>query len=547
MKCTLISPNIVTQKGDFFGSGIPYMPFTLAYAAAQLREHGHTVFVIDAFGASPTSVTIRNGSFIQGLSCEQVVARITQDTDLIILSAERVISHDALLLIIDAIKKNTVLASVPLCIIENTQAVSAYSLQQVADAFFSCGVDYLLTGEPEERLLALIAALSHKGKEKNHALLQIDGLMFFDTEHKKHSFVDKKNYLSSLDSLPFPAWDLFPIENYWDLGYAHAPLTSQKYLPLLTSRGCPYPCGFCVVPSTNQRRWRFRSAKNVVDEMQFFFEKYSVSEFHLEDLNPTIQKQRMKDISSQILSRKLPITWKIGSGTKIETVDFETLTIMAQAGCTFVSFSPESGNPEMLKKMNKPFDHALALKLVAHMHTLSVTTQACFVLGYPEETAYDREMTYSYIADLAKAGCDEVALFLMAPVPGASTYAMYKETLEKEGKKISLQEMSFSPKWRSDYSFYKWMRFRAYILFTFVKFFYHPVKTLKQPIYFLTGKFQTKMEMTVYRLVKTYLSFLQNYFLSSSRLIVFWLILVFLSYYIVRALDVLHYLGISLW
>ena len=110
-----------------------------------------------------------------------------------------------------------------------------------------------------------------------------------------------------------PLDTLFPLENYWDLGYAHAPLTGKKYLPLLTSRGCPYPCGFCVVPSTNQRRWRFRSAENVVSEMQFFFNKYGVSEFHLEDLNPTIQKQRMKDISSEIISRNLILTWKIGS------------------------------------------------------------------------------------------------------------------------------------------------------------------------------------------------------------------------------------------
>jgi radical SAM superfamily enzyme YgiQ (UPF0313 family) len=56
--------------------------------------------------------------------------------------------------------------------------------------------------------------------------------------------------ISDLDSLPFPAWALFPLENYWNLRFAHGPQTTERYLPLLTSRGCPYPCKFCVAPTT---------------------------------------------------------------------------------------------------------------------------------------------------------------------------------------------------------------------------------------------------------------------------------------------------------
>ena len=79
---------------------------------------------------------------------------------------------------------------------------------------------------------------------------------------------DKIDFVSNLDDLSFPAWEDFPLENYWKLGYSHGPLSDKKYLPMLSSRGCPYPCNFCVVPKTNERKWRSRSPENVVKEFE---------------------------------------------------------------------------------------------------------------------------------------------------------------------------------------------------------------------------------------------------------------------------------------
>ncbi|MBU0461270.1 MAG: radical SAM protein, partial [Nanoarchaeota archaeon] len=93
-----------------------------------------------------------------------------------------------------------------------------------------------------------------------------------------------------LDKLEFTAWDLLPLANYWKLHYSHAPLSSKRYLPLLTSRGCPFGCRFCITSSANRGNWRSRSAKNVVDEIETFTKKFDVPEFHLEDLNPTVKK-----------------------------------------------------------------------------------------------------------------------------------------------------------------------------------------------------------------------------------------------------------------
>jgi radical SAM superfamily enzyme YgiQ (UPF0313 family) len=267
---------------------------------------------------------------------------------------------------------------------------------------------------------------------------------------------------------------------------------------------------------------------------------FGVEEFHLEDLNPTIDKKRMQNLAEEIIKKKLKIIWKIGSGTKIETVDEETLTIMAKSGCTFLSLSPETGSIELLKKMNKPFNHERALELVKHMNSLNMTTQACFVLGYPEETETDRALTYQYCKKLAKAGCDEIALFIMAPVPGASTYQNYKEKILQKNKQISLQDMSFSPKWREDYNLYKKFRLKTYVGFMVTKMFYHPLKTLQQPWNIICKKFKTKMEMTIFRIGKTYILQWKK---KKNILVLFWIIFIFTIYYLVRIIDILQYIN----
>ena len=71
MKITLIAPNIVTQKGDFFGSGVPYMPLTLAYLAGFLRHNNKEIQVIDSFGENPFCITKTDKHFVQGISIKK--------------------------------------------------------------------------------------------------------------------------------------------------------------------------------------------------------------------------------------------------------------------------------------------------------------------------------------------------------------------------------------------------------------------------------------------------------------------------------------------
>ena len=173
MKITLIAPNIVTQKADFFGSGIPYMPLTLAYLAGFLRQNNKEIQVIDSFGENPFCITKTDKHFVQGISIKKTVEKISKNTNYIVLSAERLVAHQSLIDIIEEIKSK--LKNKKIIVIENTQAVTAYSLRFVYENFFQAGADFVVLGEPEKRVNLLIDNLEKKVDKTHDRLFQSNG------------------------------------------------------------------------------------------------------------------------------------------------------------------------------------------------------------------------------------------------------------------------------------------------------------------------------------------------------------------------------------
>lgn len=488
MTIALINPNLVVQRNDPLTTGIVYLPIGLAYAAGALRAAGHDLAVIDAFGEQPAQAR-RVGEFLYlGLSPDAVAARVPPETRAIFIYAINLTNHDAAMAILRAVKQHR--PDTPVIILENTQAVTAYALAVVADTFYAQGADYILTGESDHLAPLLVTALRAGDQAALRGLAGVGGADFYNPPRQPLTTAE-------LDQLPFPAWDLFPLQNYWGLKHAHGPLTSARYLPLLTSRGCPYPCGFCVVPATNRQKWRPHSAERVVAEIAHAGERWNVREFHIEDLDPTISDERIRAICQLIVQRGLAVRWKIAAGTKVETIrDEGTIDWMARAGCEYISISPETGSPELLKAMRKPFDLAHAIRLVRRMNQVGIRSQACFVLGYPGETDPDRQLTWDLVRELTRQGVDEIALFIVTPVPGSSIHDQFSGY-------NSLSELNFTPTWRADYPELRRFRLQLYLAFLGWKLWFHPFKLLRQPVNFLRRRFETKMEMAPYRALVT--------------------------------------------
>lgn len=471
------------------------MPFGLAYFSGHLRAQGLECKVIDAFGSKPNQCWQEGSLLFRGMTPNEVMPLIPRDSRVIFIYAINLSYHNALLKLIRATRAE--FPQTPIVVLENTQAVTAYALQSVQDELHEQGADYVLTGEPEERGMELIELLN-SGKTLAtdlESFKKIDGLGF-RYQGIKH-FTKASRKIKDLDAIAFAAWDLFPYENYWKLGYSHGPLTTKSYLPLLTSRGCPYACRFCVIPQTNDLKWRARSAKNVVDEIEHHMKKYGVREFHIEDVDPTIDDRRTREICNEIIARKLDIIWKLCSGTKVETIkNEETIELMAKAGCRYISISPESGSAKVMKAINKPFNLNHSIKLIKKMNEVKIRSQACFVLGFPGEEDEDRKLSYEMAMNLTRQGLDEIAIFIITPVPGSAIYDQF------HGFK-DLSELNFSPTWRSDYQKLNEFRLKIYRDFLILKTRRFPGKIIRQSFNFLFRRFETKMEMTPFRALHT--------------------------------------------
>ena len=482
---TLINPNLILQSDDIFTTGVVYMPIMLATFAGVLLEKGYNCKAIDAFGESPNQWWKVDNFIIRGLTSKEVIDRIDSSSDAIFLYAINITYHKSIIELLQAIKMK--FKEIPIVIMENSQAVTAYSLKRVMDEFFSNGADFIITGDPEKKGLELI----EKIRNRNNKNVNIEGVGYKIND--KIKYLEEKSKKTDLNSFPFPAWELFPLKNYWKIRYAHGPLSSKKYLPILTSRGCPYQCKFCVVPDTNDKKWRSRSAVNIIDEIEYSINKYQVNEFHIEDLNPTVDDKRTRAICKEIIKRNLKIKIKICSGTKVETIkDRNTIILMAKAGFKYISISPESGSPSIMKSINKPFNYIHAIELIKEMNRVGIKSQACFVLGFPGETDDDRELTRKMILDITKSGADEIALFIITPVPGSNLFNHLNGYAD-------YSQLNFSPTWRDDYSTLNKYRLKQYRTFLLYKLRYHPIKLLRQCFNFVFKNFETKMEMIPYR------------------------------------------------
>jgi hypothetical protein len=450
----LINPRLVVQKHDTFTTGIVYMPIGLAYFSDGLSKLGVEHEVLDLFGIDPRSVSYSEHTWIFGKQLRLACASLESKPSSIVIYANQAANHSDLTDILIEIR--SLYPNVDVHLLENSQAVTAYSLKSVQTYFETLGVTSVITGLPSEQI---------------------------------------NSYFRSLTGSPFKPvspvanWDKFPIENYWKYKLAHGPLTGEKYLPILSSYGCPWGCTFCVVPATNLRKWTPRDTQEIYLEIQNCVQKYGVREFHFEDLNSSVNSQRMRELGT--LLQNLKITWKIVAGTKAETLDsFETLEVLFSSGLRYFSFSPESGSSSVRKEIGKRFNVIHSLRLIRWSRKLGIQTQACFVLGMPTEHRLDRLKTLSLIRLYTMLGVDEIALFIISPMPGSELSKKFE---------VDLSRISFSPTWRADYAYLSLVRLYWYSNFLILKLVFHPIAFLKSVNRFFTKNFQLKMELAPFR------------------------------------------------
>jgi len=286
-------------------------------------------------------------------------------------------------------------------------------------------VDYVVMGEGEKIFLKLIQNINQPEKLKI-----ITGLVF--KENGKIINTGKPDYFNDLDKIPFPPREILPYKKYFSL------LAKEKIMTtMFTSRGCPFKCAFCDRPAMG-RGFRFRSAKNVINEIQECL-KLGIKEIFIYDDTFTVNKQRVINLCNEIIKRNLKFIWDIRA--RVNTVDKEMLILLKKAGCERIHYGVEAGTEKILKVLDKGITLNQALKTFKLTKKIGIQTFAYFMIGSPEET---KENVLETIKFMKKLNPDFVQITLLTPFPGTRVYQWALE--QKVFKNDYWKEFAKNPK-----------------------------------------------------------------------------------------------------
>jgi len=302
-------------------------------------------------------------------------------------------------------------------------------------------IDYIILGEGDQSFIKLLDAHFNN----KNLLSKIDGIAY----RKKGKVIinPKTTYINDLDSIPFPAYELInPKDYYYDTSSWHNPkgVPIDTNFSIITSRGCPRRCTYCTMKDFHGRKYRERSAKNLVDEIQYLYDKHNCRYVSFVDDNMTISKKRILEIMHDICERKLEIQFDTSQGVEINTLDKEMLDAMIKAGYIRVTVGIESGSDyirnTIFKKGLKNDTIYDFFKMAKKYKNLSFV--GYFICGCPQETKETLNDTFEMVKRLPLA---EISLSVMIPVYGTEMFNYcLKEGLLDEYVIKNLHKISYS-------------------------------------------------------------------------------------------------------
>ena len=264
-------------------------------------------------------------------------------------------------------------------------------------------VDFLVLGEGEYTFPELLKNLSRPGAWEG-----IKGIGF--KRDGKLIITEVRKFIQNLDEIPFPARHLTPYRRYWSVIAKRTPVTT-----MITSRGCPFRCSFCHRPQLG-KRFRARSAKNVVDEMEECA-RMGIYEVLIYDDTFTVNRRRVMEICEEIKLRKLEVGWDVRA--RVDTVDEEMLKEMAGARCERIHYGVEAASARVLRQLNKQITIQRTREVFALTKKYGIATLAYFMLGSPTETEEDIMASIHLARELNP---DFVHFTILTPFPATEIY-----------------------------------------------------------------------------------------------------------------------------
>jgi anaerobic magnesium-protoporphyrin IX monomethyl ester cyclase len=411
MRVCLINPPRLHPK--LWGKPNVFQPLGIAYVAAVL-ERQSKVCIID----SPTEgwgnlQQVDGTKYRVGLKNEEIKDRIGQwSPDVVGINIPFSGWSKGAFEVASIVKK----IDKDIVTVLDGQYPSARPEECVTDP----NIDFAVIGEGEYTISELVNELKEGSTQ---TLRKIKGLAFL--ENGKTVITPPRPAIEDLDSLPFPARHLLPMDKYF-ADVKETPLRGEINKPwttMITTRGCPYDCVFCTVHIVMGKKWRSRSPENVVDEIEQLIQTYRIKQIDFYDENMTLDKKRMENICDLIVERGLDIEWYTPNGVRADTLDENLLRKMKKSGCKRIRVAPESGVQRVVDQIVKKKQKLTEVeKVVALSKKVGIKVGAFFVLGLIGETKEDINETIKYAYKLRKLGVDKFYFSIATPIYGTELY-----------------------------------------------------------------------------------------------------------------------------
>ncbi|HEY3380998.1 MAG TPA: radical SAM protein [Vicinamibacterales bacterium] len=299
----------------------------------------------------------------------------------------------------------------------------AYFTLLEQEAMAACpSLDAGIVGEPEATFEQLVTALAGSGNGRDasgscardpehpgatqavNTLREISGLVLRTNESVV--FTGHRPLIDDIDSLPFPDRSLLHNDRY------RLPHNNRPFTLINTSRGCPYPCTFCIVKPYYGNRVRRHSIDYILREIQECVDRYGLNEFLFWEEVFTLDKSFVLDFCRALDDRGLHIKW--AATTRVTSVEEETLEAMKRAGCYLLGLGVESSSQDILDRAKKKQTVADVERAVAACRKVGIATMGHCIFGLPGETRETAEATIQFMTRL---GLDYMQSYCAVPYP----------------------------------------------------------------------------------------------------------------------------------
>ena len=339
--------------------------------------------------------------------------------------------------------------------------------------------DAVVIGEGELTIAALCRQIS-AGED----LKEVRGLAL--REGNQVMLTGQRELISNLDDIDYPARHLL-MPKVYDRYHSTRGISPLNYrsTEIFTSRGCPGKCIFCAANLSYGNCVRFRTADNVLGEVEACVERYQYNHIIVQDDTFTLNKNRVNKILSGFRQLGLK-SWSCDS--RVDTVDKEMLDDMAAAGCKKISFGVESGSERVLKLIKKNVTVEQIVRAVEQAKASGIDIVECtFMIGsHPDETYDDVQASWRLIKKLSP---DIIAVSVIVPYPGTEVYKLMDERgYVGAGKWDEFQIIGAQPAWRTaNFSPAEMMKLQRKLL---NRYYFNPAYLMKR-----LSKFENLNEM----------------------------------------------------